>query len=161
MPTRILISLLGACLLLVASALAADGPTARRDLPTVIDRADIVYGGPTVWNKTVVDTIDLMGPTGSGAPHLGDFEAGWNGWTSVDETQVTENHWQVNDHNQSVPGNLAAWCGTFDYPPCDAEDPLGGFGNNWHDLLEQSVWRPGYRFCIDAALNQELFCCWF
>ncbi|MDX2473741.1 MAG: hypothetical protein QNL91_08510 [Candidatus Krumholzibacteria bacterium] len=104
-----------------------------------------LIGGSADLAKAAGDTILLMGPTGSGAPYIGDFETGMNGWTSVDLTQPSETHWQVSDYNQSVAGNLAAWCGSLIYPSCnDSLDVLGGYGNNWNEILEfrQTVANP-------------------
>ena len=109
------------------SSLAGDRPMLARD-------NYMIHGGSANGGKAVVDTVLLMGSTGSGAVHLGDFEAGWNGWTSVDRTQAETSHWQVSDYNQSVPGNLAAWCGTLDLPSCDEFDPAGGYGNDWDEI---------------------------
>jgi len=101
---------------------------------------NMIYGGHTSRAKSISDTIQLMGPAGSGAPFLGDFEAGWNGWVSNDVTQPTITHWQVSDYNQLVMGNLAAWCGDLNIASCnDSLDAVGGYGNNWHDLLAYRV----------------------
>ncbi len=82
-----------------------------------------------------------MGPTGSGAAFIGDFESGWAGWTSIDNTQPVTTHWRVSDRNWQAlgqgPGNLAAWCGE-DNAACSAADSAWGYGNNWDELLR---WR--------------------
>ena len=112
------------------------------DLPKITKGNSMIYGGSANFAKAAGDTIDLMGPTGSGATFIGDFEAGWNSWTSVDITQPTITHWQVSDYNQSVVGNLAAWCGDITIASCnDSLDMVGGYGNSWHDLL-------GYRATV-------------
>ncbi|MCB1182849.1 hypothetical protein KDM41_05405 [bacterium] len=116
-----------------ADARADDRPVLARD-PRIIN------GGSAATAKAVVDTIRLMGPRDSGAPYVGDFELGWNGWTSFDETQPPVNHWQVSDYNQPLAGDLAAWCGDLSFPSCDGTlDPAGGYGNNWHDLLSRRI----------------------
>ncbi len=132
MKTRTLFAAVGVVLVVAATAFAEPMPIPARN-------NHLLHGGQFTSHKAAVDTIDLMGPTGSGAPYLGDFEAGWNGWTSVDYTQPLGNHWQVSDYNQTVPGNLAAWCGKQDYAACGATDIAGGYGNSWHDQLELRV----------------------
>ncbi|MFT5232044.1 MAG: hypothetical protein ACI9UK_000186 [Candidatus Krumholzibacteriia bacterium] len=95
-----------------------------------------IIGGSSSTAKAAGDTIDVMGPTGSGAPYLGDFEAGWNGWTNIDATQQTVTHWNVSTYNQAVVGNFAAWCGDISIAACDDSlDQVGGYGNSWNDLL--------------------------
>ncbi len=122
-------------LILAAALLAASGAMAGQR-PYFVRGNSMVYGGNTELAKASGDTIDLMGPTGSGAPYLGDFEAGWNGWTTADITQPSVTNWQVSGYNQSVAGNLAAWCGDINLASCnDSLDVDGGYGNNWHDLL--------------------------
>lgn len=102
---------------------------------------DMHTGAPADAAKAPGDTILLMGPTGSGAPYIGDFESGWAGWTSIDYTLPTVTHWSVSDKNWQVfgqdPANLAAWCGE-DLPACTAADSAWGYGNNSYDLL---AWR--------------------
>ena len=114
--------------------------------PHIMKGDSTIFGASRALNKAAGDTIPLMGPTGSGAAYLGDFEAGWNGWTSDDVTQATETHWQVSDYNQSVAGNLAAWCGDIGFDSCnDSLDAVGGYGHSWHDIIEfrQTVANPG------------------
>ena len=137
MNARALFALLGSCLLVVAGVHAGDRTIPIVDLPTPAYDERVIHGGNAAIGKAAVDTIDLMGPTGSGTPYLGDFEAGWNGWTSVDLTAAAVSHWQVSDYQQTVPGNLAAWCGSLEFVACDDTlDVAGGYGNNWHDVLE-------------------------
>jgi len=120
-------------LIMAANVFAGERPTYVRNNP-------MIYGAGVQLNKAAGDTVDLMGPTASGAPYLGDFEAGWNGWTSVDVTQATVTHWQVSDYNQAAAGNLAAWCGDLDLTACnDSLDVDGGYGNSWHDQLAYQV----------------------
>ena len=102
----------------------------------------MVHGGPAVAAaKTVTDSTLVMGPWGSGAPFNGQFQhAGgspdWNGWTSVDYTQLTEVRWHA-DTFGALAGSWSAWCGDL-LPSCDGDDPEGGYGNSWNEILE---WR--------------------
>jgi hypothetical protein len=112
-----------------------------------------LHGGSANFAKAAGDTIDLMGPEGSGAAYFGDFTSGFNGWTSVDITQPTITHWQVSDYNQTG-GNLAAWCGSLSFATCnDSLDMAGGYGNSWHDILayQVSVADPG----ASASVNVQ------
>jgi hypothetical protein len=95
--------------------------------------------------KATGDTIDLMGPGGL-YPYRGDFEnsrarpAGpghlTDGWTSTDDTSPA-NHWQVATYGVVAPlTGRFAWCGELGYASCDAGDPVGGYGNDWFDILE-------------------------
>ena len=99
--------------------------------------------------KAAGDTIVLMGPHGSGAPYIGNFEdAGggpdWNGWTSRDFTVPTETWWHA-DTYRVVSGVYSAWCGDAAFPSCGGADPAGGYGNDWDVALEWrgTVPRPG------------------
>jgi hypothetical protein len=107
---------------------------------------DIIHGRCVDQAKAGGDTINLMAarndPTNEpGEPrYYGDFEdadgnPAWNGWTHWDVTQPTANHWNVSNYNQPDPENHAAWCGA-DIPSCGGDDPDGGYGNGWDDLLE-------------------------
>lgn len=116
------------------AGLSVEVPTHRS--PTPIVNAKTVRSDSPLGAKAAVDTILLMGPAGSGAPYVGDFEAGWNEWTSIDDTQPTVGFWQVSNYNQTVPSNLAAWCGDIGIASCnDSLDVAGGYGNSWHQLL--------------------------
>jgi hypothetical protein len=98
-----------------------------------------LHGGSANFAKAAGDTVDLMGPEGSGAAYFGDFTSGLNGWTSVDITQPTVTHWQVSTYNQTG-GNNAAWCGDITFDSCnDSLDIAGGYGNSWHDILAYSA----------------------
>jgi hypothetical protein len=126
------------------------------DLPRFSSGNEVVHGGSPIFAKAGGDTINLMAshndPTNeAGEPaYYGDFEdadgnPSWNGWTKYDITQPTESHWNVSDYNQPVAGNLAAWCGDIAIVSCGGDDPDGGYGNSWHDLIEfrQSVPNTG------------------
>ena len=101
------------------------------------------YGGTAA--KASGDTVDLMGP-GAGFPYRGDFETAsarpggagalTSGWYSVDETSPV-NHWHVDTYGVVAPlvGN-AAWCGDIGYASCGVGDAVGGYGNNFYDILE-------------------------
>jgi len=105
------------------------------ELPVRSNGPGTITGG-SQFAKASADTIDLLGPTGSGAAYNGDFNSGWNGWTTIDYWKSTVHHWSVSTYNQSVPGNYAVWCGDILIASCnDSLDAIGGYGNNWHDLL--------------------------
>jgi len=150
---------IGLSVFVSAIALSISAPAA--DLPRFLRGGEPIHGGNAAFNKTAVDTIVLMGPASSGAPFIGDFEAGWNGWTSQDLTAPTVSHWQVSDYNQAVPGNLAAWCGDISFASCDDSlDAAGGYGNSWHDLLSYrvSVANPAItaQITVTAALQVDI-----
>ncbi len=101
-----------------------------------------IHGVGVNFAKAGGDTINLMAPSDdptntAGEPlYDGDFEEGWNGWTSSDLTAPTGTHWQVSDYNQTG-GNLAAWCGDNQYPACaGGGDVDGGYGHNYNDLIK-------------------------
>jgi len=149
---RTIVSVIGFSIFIATIASAGEFPTTLRN-------GQIIHGGNATLSKVAVDTINVMGPTGSGATYLGDFEAGWNGWTSVDLTQSTENHWQVSDYNQSVAGNLAAWCGDIAYEACDDSlDPSGGYGNSWDDIISYrtAVADPGANATVTVTATLQL-----
>ncbi len=120
--------------------------TFAAELPQRARGHDGVYhGGSAQFTKSGRDTIFLIGPWGSGAQVNGQFQneqgtPAWNNWTHWDVTQITETHWHVSDYAASnlnaTPGNLAAYCGDAAYASCDPDDPVGGYGNSWHDILE-------------------------
>ncbi len=126
------LSIFAIVVVIMALALSASAG----DVPHYLKGDNTIVGGSANLAKAAGDTIQLMGRTGSGAAYLGDFEAGWNGWTSEDLTQTDESHWQVSNYNQAVASNLAAWCGDITLVSCnDSLDVDGGYGTNWHDLL--------------------------
>ncbi len=117
------------------------------ELPRFSIGGEVVHGRGVGFAKAGGDTINLMAarydPTNEpGEPtYFGDFEdaegnADWNGWTHYDITQPTETHWNVSTYNQPVPTNHAAWCGDINIASCNENDPEGGYGNSWHDLIE-------------------------
>lgn len=115
------------------------------DLPQRMDGHDgVFHGGNADFAKAGRDTVFLIGPYGSGAAVNGQFEdlsgnPAWNGWTHYDVTQPTVTHWQVSDYQADVlpggAGNLAAYCGDATFDVCAVDDTIGGYGNNWHDIL--------------------------
>jgi hypothetical protein len=117
------------------------------ELPRFTDVGEVIHGGSAGFAKAGEDTINLMAsrhdPTnGPGEPsYFGDFEdiegdPDWNGWTHYDVTAPRVSNWNVSTYNQPNPTNHAAWCGDINIPSCGGEDPDGGYGNSWHDLLE-------------------------
>ncbi|MGD9546228.1 MAG: hypothetical protein AB7V45_01650 [Candidatus Krumholzibacteriia bacterium] len=129
-------------LLAILAVACASAASAQFEPPQrAIDSGSVIFGGSVGGPKAAGDTIQLMGPTGSDAAFIGDFESGWAGWTSIDNTQPTTSHWNVSDRNWPAfgqgPGNLAAWCGE-DSPACSPADSAWGYGNNWDELLR---WR--------------------
>ena len=133
---------LAVCLLVAISVQA-------EDLHRYSRGGDVIHGGDPDFFKAGGDTINLMAasddPTNEpGEPaYDGDFEdesgnPAWNGWTHRDLTQPTGITWSVSNYHQPDPLNHAAWCGDIDFPSCDGgvKDPAGGYGNNWHSLLE-------------------------
>ena len=122
-------------------------PAQAGDRPRLSLGDDVIHGGSVDNSKAGADTINLMSthndPTnGPGEPYYyGDFENAdgnpdWNGWTHWDITQPTETHWNVSTYNQPNPANHAAWCGDIAIASCNVDDPEGGYGNSWHDLIE-------------------------
>ena len=117
------------------------------ELPRYTLGGYVIHGGSGGLAKAGGDTINLMAsrhdPTnGTGEPtYYGDFEdaegdPAWNGWTHYDVTAPRESHWNVSTYNQPNPANHAAWCGDINIPSCGGEDPEGGYGNSWSELLE-------------------------
>ncbi len=129
-----------------------------------------ITGGPADHAKTVVDTVLLIGPHGSGAWHNGQFETpsgstDWNGWTGLDQTVPEGNAWHVATYhaeglNGHGAGNNAVWCGSLQYPACDSPDVEGGYGNNYHEIIEWqgTVADPGQpcQVTVDAWLNYDV-----
>ena len=109
---------------------------ASDELPKFSKGNTMIYGGSANLAKAAGDTVDLMGPAGS---FLGDFEAGWNGWTSEDYTTSDVSHWNISNYNQADPLDFAMWCGDISIVSCGGTDPAGGYGNSWHDLVAYRV----------------------
>jgi hypothetical protein len=133
-----------ACLALVAvfavNALAAD----------VISRPQMespAVKAPKVdFAKAGRDTVYMLGAPGSwdGRFETPAGDPSWWGWYRVDVTAPTTQHWYAstyNAENLGGAGNNAAWCGA-DYPPCNEDDPAGGYGNSWDDRLNLWVEAP-------------------
>jgi hypothetical protein len=128
-------------MLLAWNVAASDRPHLMRS------GSGMIYGGSSDVGKASRDTFILIGPWGSGAQVNGQFQGqdglpSWNGWTHYDITQPTESHWQISDYfaenlgASPQAGNLAAWCGDLSFEPCTEEDPAGGYGNNWNDIID-------------------------
>ncbi len=120
-------------------ALATDHPQ------MTLDHRSEFHGSLTDFAGASRDTIFLVGPWGSGAQVNGQFQnpngdPAWNGWTSMDVTQISESHWHISDYNaadlNSTPNNLAMYCGDETFPACAAPDVEGGYGNGWNDVLQ-------------------------
>ena len=98
------------------------------------------FGGGVEMNKAERDTIYMMAGWGSGATWNGQFEdefgaPNWNGWTHRDVTQRSEQLWNAADYN-TVNGSFSAWCGSMIYPACTPQDPEGGYGNGWNEIMQ-------------------------
>jgi hypothetical protein len=117
-----------------------------------IHKIDGRYSGVltnAVPNGAKADTVFLMGdldPLGAtyktgqfqldAAPSVPDEE----GWMHIDLTNKSDSKWNISTYNadlldESVPGNSAMWCGEA-FPACSASDPVGGYGNNYNELLD-------------------------
>lgn len=116
----------------------------------------MLIGESPQLSKADRDTFVLIGPWGSGAQANGQFQTAtglpdWNGWTHYDVTKPTVSHWQISDYfadnlgSNPGAGNLAGWCGDLSFEACSEEDPVGGYGNNWNDIIEfyATVANPG------------------
>ena len=77
--------------------------------------------------------------------------------------------------NGHGPGNQAAWCGSLAYPSCAPDDPEGGYGSLYDDILDWhgtvgdnsapctvsvEAWlnhnlEPGYDFLTLLVVNEE------
>ncbi|MDX2472871.1 MAG: FlgD immunoglobulin-like domain containing protein [Candidatus Krumholzibacteria bacterium] len=151
-PAR-LITCWGLLSLFLLQAAAAFGAAEPRQLMDAARAQEaVLHGGSSQGIKSAKalgDTLVLVGPWGSGAVWNGQFEdaAGepsWGAWTAEDQTERQVNHWQINAADPGLPGALSAWCGDASLLPCDAADPTGGYGNNWHEVIE-------YRLAIGNA----------
>ncbi len=131
---------------------------------------ELIVGGPTDLVKSAGDTLVIIGPHGSGALFNGQFETesgdpDWQGWTGLDLTLSTEeNPWHVSNykaeglHGQGAD-NLALWCGE-DFPACDLDDEVGGYGNRYDAVIEwvSAVANPSEpcQVNLDFWLNHDL-----
>ena len=103
------------------------------------------------------DTINLIAATNDPTNDLdeplfdGDFEEGWNGWTTNDVTGPLESHWNLSDYMS--PGNQAAWAGNINIASCGPGDPAGGYANSWVDYLEfrKAVADTGVSTTVDVV----------
>ena len=140
MSTRVLL------LFLVISVSTVSAKTPKIELSD--GPVNRVASGPVVADRSEADSLLVMGPWGSGATFNGQFQNSlgqpdWNDWTHRDLTvPEEENHWHAHTYNaEGLAGhgaeNLAAWCGSLDYPACE-DDVDGGYGNYWNDAL---VWK--------------------
>jgi len=126
--------------------------TLATELPQrTLGHESVHHGGNSAFAKTGSDSVFLLGPWGSDAQHNGQFEdtqglPAWNGWTHWDGTVISDHHWQISDYSAAnlndTSNNLAAFCGDVIFASCDPADPVGGYGNNYNDILE-------YRYVVD------------
>ena len=112
------------------------------DLPEYTKGNSTLHGGSATFAKAGGDTINLMAALDDatnepGEPtYRGDFEDGVM-WGSLDITQPTSSHYSVSDYGFAAGTNLAAWCGDINIASCDDSlDPVGGYGNAWHDQID-------------------------
>ncbi|MBE0566264.1 MAG: hypothetical protein IH621_09925 [Krumholzibacteria bacterium] len=157
---------------------SAAAPAVRTDIKPAQD-GSVIHGGLVGGAKAAGDTLLLMGPAGSGAPYVGNFQdtggnPAWHGWTSVDETAPGPSHWNASTVG-AISGGWSAWCGDPTLASCAPGDPVGGYGNNWDETLE---WRgvvadpaqgcsvdvsalvsydtePGYDFCYLSVEKRD------
>lgn len=153
------------------------------DLPRFSGRGLPAYhrstpGAPP--QESGVDTIPLMGAYYTGAPYSGDFELDpvptsgvfdrfppysdtvpYNYWTARDETQSNPSHWHASN-SFPVSGTFSAWCGDPGIPSCDGgfTDPVGGYGNNWDDMLEwrQTVTNTSNPTTLNITATADIDC---
>jgi FlgD Ig-like domain len=112
--------------------------------PTYVDgHNSVIFGGSSDMTKAGRDTVVVIGPWSElPAGPNGQFQdpesmgggANWNGWTSVDYTVDTEKIWHVDTYNV-VNGTYSAWCGEIRFEVCGEGDVVGGYGQNYHELL--------------------------
>ncbi len=129
-----------ATLILAATAFGGDADQTRDNFNRGLAAQAATPAGS--FAKAVRDTHYIMGPWGSGADHIGQFQdssgnPAWNDWTHWDSTQPTVSYWHVDTYNV-VSGTYSAWCGDIAFPSCGTGDPAGGYGTNWNEILE---WR--------------------
>ena len=121
---------------IVASTLAANPVEYPRvkylgDEPEQAPRNDYAKAGR--------DTVYLMGGDGdwTGRFETPEGDPDWHGWTIGDDGGLSSPLWHAdtyNAENLGGEGNHAAWCGA-DFPSCGGEDPDGGYGNDWYEIL--------------------------
>ena len=136
-----MIGFLALVAVIVASTLAADLVEYPRvkylgDEPEQAPRNDYAKAGR--------DTVYLMGGDGdwSGRFETPEGDPDWHGWTTGDEPFGPRWHADTyNAENLGGEGNHAAWCGA-DYPSCGGEDPDGGYGDDWDEMLNFWVLAP-------------------
>jgi len=111
------------------------------DLPKITEGNSTIYGGSVSTAKALLDTVDVMGAASLAPAHVGDFAAGWGGWTSIDVTQPVGSHFHISNYNQVLATNLAAYCGDEAIVSCGVTDSIGGYDNSWIDMI-------GYRVAV-------------
>ncbi len=143
-PKKLL--LVGICFALwsLPSLVSAAGIAGYSTGPVLSRGNSMILGSSLGGAKAPGDSLLLMGPAGSSAAYLGNFQGtvgqpDWNGWTHHDYSVNDVNHWQASTFmaegiNGHGPGNHAAWCGE-NLLACSASDSIGGYGNNYRDYL--------------------------
>ena len=156
-------------MLAVPAGAAWAGPVKGTIRPVITGDGGMVHGAGLSAVKAPGDSLLLMGPDGSGAPYVGNFQIGltepaWHGWTHTDNTENPLNRWHVSDYMAGNlgghgVGNLAAWCGE-DYPACSVSDTAGGYGNDYNEILSwtATVADPGApcTASLGARLNYDV-----
>ncbi len=106
-------------------------------------KADTVYllGGPDRTDGKFQDDAD---------PSLPD----WEGWTSVDLTERTEEIWHIDTWN-SPTGTAAMWCGEV-FASCGLGDPAEGYGNDYEEILAWSATVASPAADTDVTLTYDL-----
>ncbi|MBU8870207.1 MAG: hypothetical protein KOO60_04940 [Gemmatimonadales bacterium] len=111
------------------------------EMPEYVDgHYSLIHGGNLEMSQAANrDTLYLIGPWGSSSTVNGQFAdptgaPNWNGWTHRDLTTRAESAWHASDYNV-VTGNYSAWCGEIAYEACAPDDPEGGYGPDYNELL--------------------------
>jgi len=128
MKRFVLFATMSLALVMAVSAVAGDGPYQFTD-----GNHGMVYGG-TATAKASRDTTFLVGGPNSFSGKFQDASgaAVWNGWTHMDVSAGSGQHWFVSSYNVPAGGGTKAmWCGQT-YPNACAE----GYGNDWNELLQ-------------------------
>jgi len=143
-------------LLILAGFMAFSAMSYAGPRPEMTNRNSTIDGG-NQFNKDFGDAIDQMGPTGSDVAYIGDFESGWSGRTSINPTKGATARWSVSAYNQAVVGNYAAWCGDISIAACSPTDMVGGYGNNWVEMLScrATVENPGISALVTVTATLQ------
>jgi len=133
--------------LLVLALASSRAASAERDLdppPALMHVRDVAPPPAAAAAAVPVDTIYVLGGPGTLSGKFQDAagQPDWQGWTGVDLTQPTEDHWSVSTFgaanlDTTVADNHAWWCGDV-FASCNPDDPPEGVGNNWYEILAWS-----------------------